>query len=393
MEEKKEVFVVGGGFAGIYTCLYLLQSDIKDSITINLISKHNYFLFTPLLHEVATGGLNKNLITTPIREILKAKNIRIHIDEITNIDLTKNSITSTTNSYNYDYLVLATGSKTNYYNVSGAKENSIGLKELKDGEKVKNKILDLFECKEKFTIAIVGGGPTGIELAVEIKQYVDELEKIYNKQIKNVSINLITQDDALVKRYPKKIQKQTLNFVRGLGISVFLNSEVKKVGENTITYNDKRIESDLILWAAGVVPNIPNISSDVVKGDTGCLICDKYLRLHNYQNVYAGGDIVDGYPMLAQTATKHAKVIAQNIANHIQNKALVKENVKIVGTLLSLGQKNAVGQIFNFSLYGMWVWFLWRTVYLFKTPMFSKKVRIAVNWTLSLFTHRDSSRY
>lgn len=393
MKEKTNIVVVGGGFSGIYTCIYLLKSNVKDQINVTLITKTNYFLFTPMLHEVATGGLNQNLIATPIREILDCKNVNVITDEVNNVDLEDHVVNTNKNTYKYDYLVLATGSKTNYYNIPGAKENSIGLKNLKDSEKIKNKILYLCEHNDKFSISIVGGGPTGVELAVEIKQYITDLCKLYNKNTLNISINLITQDACLVSRYSKKIQQKVLNFVKQLNINIYLNTMITRVESNFVISNDNKIASDLILWTAGVAPSTPKIFQNVKKSANGQLVCDAYLRLKSYTNVYAGGDIVDGYYMLAQTATKHAKFIATNISNSIQKKKLVEANISIVGTLLSLGQKKAVGQIFNINLFGIWVWFLWRTIYLLKTPKFNKKIKIAINWTFNLFTHRDSSRY
>src|SRR3989344_5939326 len=182
--QKKHIVIVGGGFGGIYTARYLKPLVKKGLIDVTIINRKNYFLFTPLLHEVATGGLSPISVVEPIREIFRHDNIRIVVDEVKHIDTQSRQVETLSATFSYDYLVISSGAETNYYVVQGARENTLNLKDLRDAQILRKKLIDACEKgslsedeKEKEKIlstVIVGAGPTGVELAAEIMEFMHE---------------------------------------------------------------------------------------------------------------------------------------------------------------------------------------------------------------------------
>jgi NADH:ubiquinone reductase (H+-translocating) len=408
----KKIVIVGGGFGGIYTLKNLHKIfHNKNEISITLINENNYFLFTPLLHEIATGNINPENAIEPIRKVLGCCVSSLVSGKVTKVDNINNFVITTEGQVSFDYLVLAHGAETNFYNIKGAKENSFTLKSLNDAIKIKNRCIELIEeaskikdreeRKNKLRFVVVGGGPTGVELVSEMQEFLkNTFSKYYPKDlIEDISIILVHNGSEVLPQFPKKIREKSLGILNKKGIKVLLNAKVIEVSHNRINFeNGEYLLSQNIVWVAGVKPSDIDFEKRVTKDEAGRLVVNKYLELLDCPNIFCLGDgasFKQGeniLPALAQVAVKQAKVVARNIKqkiNHQEPKAFV---YKSSGVLLSLGKWNAIGEIANFVLEGRFAWWVWRTVYLSKMISWQKKIRVVVDWTINAFSARDISK-
>ncbi len=405
---KKTIVVVGAGFGGIYTCKYLLKEFKNKKIEIILINKSNYFVFTPILHEVATGGINIHSSIEPIREVLKAKNFKFIRSEVKEINLNKRQVILDHIIINYDQLVISVGSQTNFFDIKGAEKYTIPLKSLYDASKIRKKIINSLEeslneenekiIKELLTFVIVGGGPTGVELAAEIEEFISQNLK-YNYRISKDLINIIIVqrpqkilpelDESCIKLVREQLEKKN--------IKILYNSAVTEVNEDNIIINNKdKINTKNVIWTAGVTPNfiktVPKITDQ-----KNYFHVNKFLQVKNFENVFSLGDCALFYdenkkeyaPALAQVAVKQAKIVSNNIIAILNNKQLRKYNLRLMGFLVSVGQGFGVAHIFGIHFKGRLAWFIWRTVYFFKIIGIKNKIRVGIEWALNLFFRRD----
>ena len=400
----KNIIVIGGGFGGVYAAKKLLHY-FKHDANITLINKTNYFLFVPMLHEVATGSLASNNVTEPLREILRGANFRFIKGEVQSIDLKQKQLSLNQHTMHYDYLVIATGSHTNFSNVPGAEKYALPLKNLQHALHVKNHIIESIEYafktddeKEKrayATVAVVGAGATGIELSIEVKELVDQLLK------NNVSSNilshviLIHSHSEILSQFPK-LRQDAMKALKKHGIELILNDRVTKVEKSQLTMKDGRtIDAATIIWTAGTTPNkLPTKPSEN-------FIVNEYLQLPSYPEVFAIGDCASytqpgkSYPMpaLAQVAAEAGKHAAKSIYLMHNKKPLKPFMYNLRGVLLSLGRRKGAGIIKGIKITGFPAWFIMRTIYLFKIIGTINKLKTAYEWTLNLFAKRDTSQH
>ncbi len=414
MVEKTKILIIGNGFGGIYALknLHKLLGMRKD-ISLSLIGGKNYFLFTPLLHEVATGGINPINIIESIRKVLGSGLSDFYLGKAEQINIKDKTVLINSTLVSYDYLIIAPGSETNFFNTPGANENAFTLKSIEDAIKIKNHCVmqmerashveDSSERKKMLRFVIVGGGPTGVELVAEMEELVRETFSHYYRDeiIKDVSIILIQRGAELVPQFGIKIRKKSLLILQKKGVEVMLNSSVKEIHPSHVVINDgRKIHSETIIWVAGVKPASLKFDMDVLQSPDGKLVVNEYLQLKNHEEIYAIGDIASFkdidknifLPALAQVAQKEARVAAKNIKLSIIGRPLEKFHYHSSGNLMSLGQWMAVGEISNFFFSGRLAWWFWRTIYLSKLISFRKKVRVAVDWTMNTFSPRDISQ-
>jgi len=410
-----KIVILGGGFGGVYTLKYLhrlfhkrgltrITTRINADIKLVLVNKKNYFLFTPLLHEFATGGVSLENLVEPIREIIRCCDYEFIHGEVKRIDLEKKIIELNENKLDYNYLVIALGSKTNFYNIPGAEENSFTLKSLDDAIKLRNHFIHMFEIASKdqdeaiLTFVIVGGGATGVELAGEMSDYFYKtFSKFYPKEIiSKVKIILIERGNELIPQFSPKLRKIALEVLRKKNVEIILGKGVKEVGKDFIKLDDETIiKTKTVIWTAGVEPNLPEIVGNIEKDNKGRLIVNEYLQVKNYENVFSIGDVCcfiqnqKPLPQLAQVAVREAMAVAKNIFNLVQNKPLEKFVYRHQGYLISLGKFFAVGEIKNFTFSGFFAWILWRGVYLSKMISNKYKIKTFIDWLLDLFYPRD----
>jgi NADH dehydrogenase len=369
-----------------------------------LVNKKNYFLFTPLLHEFATGSVSLENLVEPIREIIRCCDYEFIHGEVKRIDLEKKIVELNENKIDYDYLVIALGSKTNFYNIPGAEENSFTLKSLDDAIRLRNHFIHMFEIASKdkdeglLTFVIVGGGATGVELAAEMSDYFYKtFSKFYPKEvISKVKIILIERGNELIPQFSPKLRKIALEVLKKRNIKVILEKGVKEVGKDFIKLDDETIiKTKTVIWTAGVQPNLPEIIGNIEKDNKERLIVNEYLQVKNYENVFSIGDVCSyiqnqkPLPQLAQVAVRQAEFVAKNIFNLIKNKPLEKFVYKHQGDLISLGRFFAIGEIKNFTFSGFFTWILWRGVYLSKVISNKDKIKTFIDWLLDFFYPRD----
>ncbi|HLD02200.1 MAG TPA: NAD(P)/FAD-dependent oxidoreductase [Candidatus Nanoarchaeia archaeon] len=406
----KKIVIIGGGFGGIYTAKHLIKK-LKDEAHITLIDKKNYFLFSPMLHEVATGGLNRSHIVQPIRAILRGKNFDFMKCNVNSIDFKKKEVTSEKGKINYDYLVIAIGAKPNFYGIPGAEEYSIPLKENSDAGRIKSKVIECFELAEKtkdqklrkklLTFVIVGAGPTGVELAGELAEFTHQnLKSNYNDlQVHDAKIFLLQKGDKIIPMMDSRSIEKAMRRLNDKRVIVKLNCGVNKVTKEGVALDcNEFIETSTIIWTGGVKPNTLSLNLKIID-EKGHLHVDEYLQVRNASNAYALGDCAfsvnpDGkqVPALAQAAVKQAKVVADNLIADVKGGEKKKFRFKSSGLLVSIGQRFAVANIHGIDFSGFFAWWLWRTIYLSKLVGFANKFRVAYDWTLRLFSARDTTQ-
>ncbi len=388
----KRVVILGGGFGGVYAARRLLKSPI---VKVVMISKTNYFLFTPLLHEAAVGSLNRHNIVEPIRDLFKSENFSFIRAEAKAIDTIKKIVIAGKSpdeiKIHYDYLIAAIGSRPNFYNIKGAEKYAMPLKTIKDSIKIRNSIIDSLERK-KADFAIIGGGATGVEVSGDIADFVKENAKKYN--IKKSKIYLIQAAKDILPG--SAIKDQAMAYLKKKGITVLTNSPATEIGRDYIIIgNKKKIRASVIIWCGGIKPNeiktIPRLQDK-----KGYFAVDEFLRAE--KSVFAIGDCSynksNPAPFLAQAAVQQAETASQNILNIIQNKKLKKFKFINKGFIVSVGKRNAVGEInypFKLKIKGLAAWVLKRHIYLINIIGLKNKIKVGIEWLLNLIFERDTS--
>ena len=400
---KTKIVIVGGGFGGVYTAKNLQKYFDCDSAEITLINPSNYFLFTPLLHEVATGNLSPESIVEPIREVFRDSCINFVEDTVTEVKSETKEVVTNHATFSYDYLVISAGAETNYFGTPGAKENTITLKNMNDAVALRNYIISICEKavkennKNLLSVAIVGAGATGVELATELVEYMQHTIFSYYKASgfvkEDIKITLVTATPDVISMFPQKMRDIALAELNKRGIQVMANAMVTKVDPHSITFKDgQTLNAETLIWVAGVTPSLSNIKG-VEVGPKKRIEVNASLQSLKNPEIFALGDAGGAFPMLAQVAVRQARVVAQNI--HLlarkgeTNPLLIPFSFKQKILLISLGQWSAVGHFGSITLRGPLMWFIWRTVYLFNFISWRKKVEIVAGWTINLFYPRD----
>lgn len=409
---KKELVIVGGGFAGIYTYTSLPRW-VKQNYRVTLIDQNNYFLFTPLLHEVATGGLNVHHVVDPFEKILDAE-ARIITDTVVGFDpANKNISLERHDSVSYDVMVMALGSQTNFFNTQGACDHCFTLKNLKEAQALKDHFIDVFQQasmidnqekrKELLSTVVIGGGPTGVELAAEIAEmFFITFQEFYrgNFNVKeDASITLLNAGPSLLSPFSSGSQYYAKKTLEEKGVKVKNRVRVTEVKEgNILSQEDDTIPAYTTVWTAGVTPQTVGCPEYIDKEGNGLKVSET-LQLEDYPEVFILGDMAlvptedkRGYPMLAQVAKQQGVQTAKNIERFTKGETLEPFVYRSRGNLASLGNWHAVAEFGGFTLYGPLAWFIWRTVYLVNFASWTKRIKIMVDWTINLFSKRDLTK-
>ncbi|MBI5072778.1 NAD(P)/FAD-dependent oxidoreductase [Candidatus Woesearchaeota archaeon] len=411
----KQIVIVGGGFGGVSCAKELLKKIKRKNINakVTLISEHNYFLFTPMLHEVATGGLSRENIIVPINTIFKNPSFIFVKEKVREIDTKQKQVICSSCCIAYDVLILATGSRAHFFSIPGAEEYTVPLRTLQNAHQIRNKVIAQLEKavlleknekrKKELTFAIIGAGPTGVELAGELSEFIDAFVKSHQGKIekKEITILLVHRGKEILDMLPAYYSAECRKRLEKLGVTLALQSEVTKVEREKITLKDgTKKQAALIFWTAGFAANtIPidkkHYNSYEINMQGNILIAEKKEKL---KNIFALGDcstfIVNGIkaPMLAQVAVKQAPIIAHNALDNLGFGKQQKEYVfSLDGFLISVGQYFAVAGIKDVYFSGFFSWWLWRTIYLTKLYGWKNKIRVALDWTLNFFYPRDTS--
>lgn len=407
------IVIVGAGFAGTYALRKLHKIfQGRTDIAITLVNERNYFLFTPLLHEVATGSINPANIVEPIRKVLGACLRNFHMGKAMKIRLRDRIVETRSKELSYDYLVLAPGADTNFYGIPGAREHAFTLKTLEDAVRLKNHMISTVETasyldgrdarKNKLRFVVVGGGPTGVELVAEMQEFLRGTFAGYypTEVIRDIEIILIQRGSELLPQFSEGIRKKSLATLRAKGIEVRLGAIVAEVGRGFLKLeNGEKILAETVAWVAGVVPSAIKFDEAPPRAKDGRILVDDMLRLVAHPEVFVIGDLAFApfgpdkmpLPALAQVAVQEGEAVARSIGKIINGGLPDSFRYRHLGNLVSLGQWMAVGEIASMTFWGHITWWLWRTVYLFKLISWRKRFRVAIDWTMNLFLPRDIS--
>ena len=395
------------------------------------MNRTNSFLFTPLLHEVATGALDPRTVAEPLREIFVHTGVKIvqgWVESIRAADRTimvKSEHEST--PLKYDYLVVATGAETNFYGIPGAKENALPLKSLADAELIRDRVIDAFEQailaddpskrRELLSFAIVGGGATGVEVAAELAEFVCGMVRRYyggahcrpddprHCRPEEPSISLIHAGKELLEQFSPVLRRAAMDNLEKKHVSIRLASTVASISKNgLILATGESFPASIIIWSAGVKANIPKFDDVSPTLIGGRIAVDSCFRMIGADRIFAMGDVAayieavsagsasKSLPQLAQVAQSESKTVASNILALVYGRPLRDFHFHSKGSMVSVGQWFAIGEIYSIKIAGRFAWWMWRTIYLFKFASWKKRVRIGFEWFLEMFFPRDITK-
>ncbi len=393
------IVIIGGGFAGISIAKGLKNKEVQ----VVLLDKHNYHTFQPLLYQVSTGGLEPDSIAYPIRKVLKGyTNFYFRLANVEEIRTPEHTIVTNIGSLEYDYLVIATGSETNYYGNREIEINSMAMKTIPQSLNLRSLILENFEqalLTDQYherdalmNFVIVGAGPTGVELAgalAEIKKGI--LPKDYpDLDTRRVQIHLIQSGDRILKEMSEQASQKAEDFLEGLGVQIWKNTRVTGYDGKTVTTDaDVDFETATLVWAAGVKGvEIKGLNAkDLLVG--GCRIpVDEFNRVKGHNNIFAVGDVAcmqtetmpQGHPMMAQPAMQQGRNLGGNLVRLLENRPLVPFVYKDKGSMATIGRNKAVVDMKNMRFQGVFAWFVWMFVHLFFLIGFRNRMVVFVNW-------------
>lgn len=405
----KRVVIIGGGFAGLNIAKNLSGKDFQ----IVMIDKHNYHTFQPLLYQVATAGLEPDSIAHAIRQIFsKKENFYFRIADVKKIDPNEKIIFTPIGNIFYDYLILATGSETNYYGNENIMKYSMPMKTIPEALDLRSLVLqnleaalltnDLDERLRLMNFVIVGGGPTGVELAGafgELKKHV--LPNDYpDLDIRRMNVHLIQAADKLLPSMSQNASDKAAKYLKDLDVQVWFNTLVKDYDGKIVSTNDRSFETTTMIWTAGVKGAlIPGIEGeDVIVG--GRYSVDKFNKIKKYDDIYAVGDVAvmmtpenpKGDPMVAQVAIQQGKLLAKNLTRQLKNKPLKPFKYNDKGSMATIGRDKAVVDLPNWKFSGWFAWIVWMFVHLVSLIGFRNKVIALMNWVVQYFTYNKSVR-
>lgn len=405
------VVIIGAGFAGIN----LVKTLQRKQFQVVLINQNNYHLFQPLLYQVATAGLEPSSIAFPIRGIFSHKeNFIFRLAEVMQINTEGNYIETNIGKIHYDYLVIATGSTGNYFGNSHFEESGHGMKSLYEAVGLRNfglrglenalLLTNMEEKKEALNIVIVGGGPTGVELAGALAEF---RKTIFPKDYPELSpdmmtIHLIEGSPKLLVNMSPEASAHTFKYLTRMGVQIRLNAKVEDYdGQHVFLGDGTSITTKYFIWSAGVKGNIPRgLNPEVIERNSRIKV-NEYSQVQGFTNVFAIGDVAQmttdarylkGHPMLAQVAIQQGKNLGRNLINQRKNKPLSVFLYKDKGTMATIGRNKAVADIGKLHVTGFFAWVIWMTVHLMFLMGFRNKVIVFINWVYSYFTYERGTR-
>ncbi len=400
---RPKVVVLGAGFGG------LTAAKALDSIAdVTLVDRHNFQTFLPLLYQVSTAGLAADHIAHPIRGALRKTKIKFRMGSPITIDHKNKSVKlDSSEVLDFDYLVVALGSATNDFGVKGVAENALGMKSVSEALEIRSSILrrfeDLcrFEDETKLSITVVGGGPTGVEMAGAIAELKKgPLKSDFASAAKNIRVNLVEAGPRILPSFSPLLSTRTKKDLEKLGVEVLVNTSVKEVKPREIILGDKsKLPSEVTIWAAGVIgePVMKKLNLPI---ESGRIAVDETLQVTNYPRIFAIGDISgakgkDGrfLPMVAPVAMQQGRHLKHQIANLIANKPLLPFKYRDKGSMATIGRHKAVVEVGPLKLAGIPAWYAWLWLHLFYLLGGRNKIGTMADWTWNYLTFDRGNRH
>jgi NADH dehydrogenase len=414
VDPAPSIVIVGGGFGGLEAALNLRGSRFR----VTLVDKCNYHLFQPLLYQVATGGLSPGDISSPLRGVLKkARNVTVLMGEVTDIKTDRACVILNDSEIDYDQLVVATGVRHHYFGNNEWERNAPGLKTTEDALEIRRRILRAFEAAEltrdthdraaQLTFVIVGGGPTGVELAGAIGELAN---KTLESEFRNIdpgqaSINIIEGTDRVLPPYPPSLSHKAARSLEKLGVTTITNAMVTSVDAHGVDYTrdglDHRIAARTVLWAAGVQASpLGNILAEQTGAQidrAGRVIVRSDLTIEGLRNVYVIGDLAsvpgeNGRPLpgVAPVAMQQGRYVARRIMGRIPPSEPFRYKDK--GSLAVIGRNAAVAAIGRFRLSGVAAWLLWVFIHIAYLIEYDNRILVLTQWAINYFTRKRGAR-
>jgi len=403
-EQRPRVVVIGAGFAGLSAALRLARQDVE----VVVMDRHNYHLFQPLLYQVATAALSPADIATPIRGIVgRLPNVSVLLDTVADIDRDTRQIhTLSGRRVDYDWLVVATGATHNYFGNDHWHDLAPGLKRIEDATELRRRILLAFERAEMeedperraalMTFVIVGGGPTGVEMAgavTELTRYT--LAKDFRRiKPENTRVLLVDANDRVLRPFPERLSRKACHSLQRMGVEMLLNSRVDGLDEHCVRIGETVIPTETVIWSAGVKASPAGKWLGVATDPSGRVPVDEHLRLESDHRVFVVGDVAahsnhDGTPTpgLAPAAKQQGRYIVRVLTAEINGRKLPKPfHYRDHGQLATIGRHSAVVSFGRLQLSGYLAWWFWGVAHIYFLIGFRSRLLVAANWFWSYLT-------
>ena len=404
---KTKIVVIGGGFAGLTAVRKLDRADLS----VTLIDRSNHHLFQPLLYQVATAGLAAPSIAAPLRHILrKQRNVTVLMGEVATIDLTARTMQVAGRDIEYDYLLVASGATHAYFGHDDWEQFAPGLKTLDDAFVIRRRILEAFERAEAtsseaerescLTFAVIGAGPTGVELAgtvAEIARHTlaNEFRHIDSRKAR---VLLIEAGPRVLSNFVESLSQKAREQLERLGVEVHTGKAVTQIGAGQLEFGGERIAARTILWAAGVAasPLARQLGTELDRAGRVCVARDLSLPAH--PEVFVAGDLAsvrqDGVPVpgVAQAAKQMGATVARGIRARIAGREAAPFRYRDLGSLATIGRHSAVVQLPSLRLSGILAWWFWLVLHIYFLIEFRSRLIVLINWAWSYFTYARGAR-
>ena len=409
----KRIVVLGSGFAGMQAVVELERLFHRDAnYEILLVSDQNFVLFTPLLPQIASSQIDPRHIAQAIRDVRGRRRFRFLRSTVQSLDLANRRVETTAGPVAYDSLVIALGSRTNYFNTPGARENTFDFKTLEDAVVLREHILDLCEHADHvadpaerrrlLTIAVVGGGYTGVELLTDLQDFLFNYAARRYRGITRDSFRLllIEATDKILATIHPKLRAHAMHRLGREGIEIRYNSRVTQVFDGGIEINGAdKIPAATVVWTAGVRAHelVEALPGPHDRAGRACV--NEYLQLESFPEVFVAGDsavaadvsLREEAPQVAPVAISHGKLAARNIAHRERKQPLESYRYVSEGMLVSLGARDAVVSVAGLQVHGYFAWLFWNAVHLYKLVSLKKQFQVAADWALATIFPRDAA--
>ena len=407
---KPRVVIIGGGFAGLQ-----LAKKLKNApVNVLMLDKHNYHTFQPLLYQVAMGAIPADSIAFPIRRIFTyQQNFQFNLANVEKINPESNTVTTNIGDFSYDYLVIATGSNTNFFGNKNLENCTMPMKNLPEALNLRGLTLQHLEkalvTKDKeerdalMTFVVVGGGPTGVELAGalgEMRHLI--LEKDYHGLSKqDMKVYLVEGKDRLLAAMSDGASRKAKQFLSANDVIIYNSVHVKSYDGHTLTIDDGMVlKARNVFWAAGVMGEVPEgiEKAKIVRGAR--IETDEINRVKGYENIFAIGDVSaiiseqypNGHPGVAPAAIQQGAWLAKNLTHLIKNEPTQPFVYHDKGTLATIGRNKAVADLGKVHFQGFFAWLLWGFVHILSLVGFSNKTSVILTWIINYFTKNSDNR-
>jgi len=409
--KKTKIVIAGGGFAGLYAAMHFdKRLARRPDVEVTLISRENFILFTPMLHEVAAGDLYPGDIVNPLRRILR--HVKFIDADVQAVDLNsrrvhcKATVAERELEFEFDHLLLTLGSETNFFNMDGVRDWSVTMKSMSDAALLRNRMVALLEeasvqsdeaaRRQLLTFVTAGGGFSGTETTGAVNDFVRETVRYYPQLREElVRVVVVHPGNFILPELGEELGRYAEHKLRERKVEVIKGSRVANYDGEVVTLSDgTSIPAETLIWTAGVKPS-PVIASLACQKERGRLLVNEDMSVPGVSGLWAAGDcaaipdVKSGarkfYPPTAQHALRQGVVVAKNIEAVILGRAPKPFRFKMLGMLASIGHHTGVAMMFGIKFSGFIAWSFWRSVYLMKLPRLAKKLRVTASWTLDIF--------